>query len=196
MVQRPEPKLNIGQVDSGVALVLCDAAQADMPIVYCSEAFCALTGYSEQEVLGRNCRFLQSPPTRMVNRNHGHEQTAEDVINMRELNILRSKLQQREEIRVELINYKKDGTKFVNLVTIIPVTWDPNSTAPSEYKRYIVGFQANDRMYNIVDDTVDHPDVINDEMIYPELLSTGDNTSSVSSPEEKLPSPGASDASD
>jgi PAS domain S-box-containing protein len=48
---------------SSVAAVVSDARLPDNPIVACNEAFCALTGYSQDEVLGRNCRFLAGPET-------------------------------------------------------------------------------------------------------------------------------------
>lgn len=61
MVSRPNPKINIGMVDLSCAFTLCDTSKPDSPIVYCSEAFEALTGYKSDEILGKNCRFLQSP---------------------------------------------------------------------------------------------------------------------------------------
>ena len=59
--QRPNPKIELGAVDSNCALILCDTLAQDSPIVYCSEAFEHLTRYRRHEILGRNCRFLQSP---------------------------------------------------------------------------------------------------------------------------------------
>ena len=41
--------------------VLSDPSLPDNPIVYCSEGFCKITGYKRQEIIGRNCRFLQGP---------------------------------------------------------------------------------------------------------------------------------------
>jgi hypothetical protein len=48
-----------------------------------------------------------------------------------------------EEARVQLVNYKKSGTKFVNLLTTIPITWDEGEPNAGPGKRYIVGFQAD-----------------------------------------------------
>ncbi|KAJ5051678.1 uncharacterized protein L3040_001451 [Drepanopeziza brunnea f. sp. 'multigermtubi'] len=59
---RPNPQIDIGNIDSGVALVLCDADDLDNPIVYCSEPFMSLTGYDSADIIGKNCRFLQHPP--------------------------------------------------------------------------------------------------------------------------------------
>jgi len=127
---RPNPMVEIGNVDSSCALILCDTQAADMPIVYCSEAFENLTGYSQNEVLGRNCRFLQSPDGVVqpgVKRRH-----ADDV----EIYKLKSNILARKETQMVVVNYKKGGTPFTNVLTTIPVTWN------AEGERYIVGFQA------------------------------------------------------
>lgn len=58
---RPHPEINIGPVDLSCAFVVCDLDKYDLPIVYCSEMFERLTGYTKHEILGRNCRFLQAP---------------------------------------------------------------------------------------------------------------------------------------
>ncbi|KAK7743707.1 hypothetical protein SLS62_010485 [Diatrype stigma] len=59
---RPNPVVELGAVDASCALLMCDLLRPDHPIVYASEAFEALTGYSQREILGRNCRFLQQAP--------------------------------------------------------------------------------------------------------------------------------------
>ncbi|KAJ5692114.1 White collar 1 protein [Penicillium macrosclerotiorum] len=61
VAMRPNPKINIGAVDLSCAFVLCDITRKDHPIVYVSEAFERLTGYTKEEIIDRNCRFLQSP---------------------------------------------------------------------------------------------------------------------------------------
>ena len=53
---------------ASMALVLCDAAVPDMPVISVNEAFCELTGYAPAEVMGRNCRFLQGPEADPVKR--------------------------------------------------------------------------------------------------------------------------------
>lgn len=44
-------------------MVVTDPAQPDNPIVFCNVAFQMLTGYAREEIIGRNCRFLQGPKT-------------------------------------------------------------------------------------------------------------------------------------
>ena len=89
---------------SKVAAVVSDPRQPDNPIVACNEAFMQLTGYSKEEILVRNCRFLRGDRTEP-------EQTA----------MLREAVAQSRPVMVELINYKKDGTPFRNAVMIAPL---------------------------------------------------------------------------
>jgi len=85
-------------------LVVVDAQGHDQPIVYANAAFTQLTGYSNQEVLGNNCRFLQGADT--------------DCATLHEL---RDALIAGSEFTGELINYRKDGTPFWNRVAVRPV---------------------------------------------------------------------------
>lgn len=86
-------------------MVVSDPRRPDNPIVLANKAFLDLTGYSSEEVLGRNCRFLQGPDT--------DSGTVKDV---------RLGLAANEHfIRVELLNYRKDGSSFWNGLTISPV---------------------------------------------------------------------------
>ena len=90
--------------DSNVAAVVSDPRQPDNPIVACNEAFVRLTGYSQAEILGRNCRFLRGELTESA-------QTAK----------LRDAIAQQRPVMVELINYRKDGASFRNAVMIAPL---------------------------------------------------------------------------
>ncbi|CZR52221.1 related to vivid PAS protein VVD [Phialocephala subalpina] len=132
---RPNQQIHIGNVDSAVALVLADAEQPDLPVIYCSEPFETLTGYSSAEIMGRNCRFLQYPPGGEAYQNQQvNESNAESRKDLRE------KIGSGEEARVRLLNYRKDGSIFANLLTIIPIVWDEGQVK----KKYIVGFQADE----------------------------------------------------
>eukprot|EP00217_Crustomastix_stigmatica_P012793 CAMPEP_0183797780 /NCGR_PEP_ID=MMETSP0803_2-20130417/17021_1 /TAXON_ID=195967 /ORGANISM="Crustomastix stigmata, Strain CCMP3273" /LENGTH=709 /DNA_ID=CAMNT_0026042449 /DNA_START=114 /DNA_END=2240 /DNA_ORIENTATION=- len=86
------------------SFVISDPSLPDCPIVFASEAFLDLTGYSREEVLGRNCRFLQGPET-----------DRESVLQIREA------VRQGRECSVRLLNYTKSGQKFWNMFTLAPV---------------------------------------------------------------------------
>ncbi|THC91428.1 hypothetical protein EYZ11_009119 [Aspergillus tanneri] len=131
VVSRPDSKIKLGTVDLSCAFVLCDISQDDQPIVYVSEAFQRLTGYSEGEIIGRNCRFLQGPDG-MVQR--GMQRTFVDPHTAFRL---RSTIEDRMEIQTSMINYRKGGQPFVNLITMIPVRWNSG-----DY-RFYVGFQVD-----------------------------------------------------
>lgn len=89
---------------SAIAAVLSDPRQPDNPIVECNRAFEELTGYSRDEILGRNCRFLSGP---------GTEPWLTEA--------LRTAIRRRQPIMVEILNYRKDGSTFRNAVMIAPV---------------------------------------------------------------------------
>ncbi|KAL1298559.1 hypothetical protein HN51_042893 [Arachis hypogaea] len=84
--------------------VVSDATKADYPILYASAGFFKMTGYTSKEVIGRNCRFLQ-----------GAETDPDDVASIREA------LEAGKSYCGRLLNYKKDGTPFWNLLTISPI---------------------------------------------------------------------------
>jgi phosphoserine phosphatase RsbU/P len=85
-------------------VTISDARLPDNPIIYANAGFERLTGYSIEEVLGRNCRFLQGP------------ETDRDTVDK-----LRSAVRQRQACTVQLLNYRKDGTSFWNRLSITPV---------------------------------------------------------------------------
>jgi PAS domain S-box-containing protein len=85
-------------------MVISDPRQPDNPIVLANRAFLELTGYSADEVIGRNCRFLQGEGT-----------SAEAVAAIREA------MREEREIEVEILNYRKDGSAFWNQLGLSPV---------------------------------------------------------------------------
>ncbi len=85
-------------------MVVSNPRLPDNPIVLANEAFLRQTGYSAQEVIGRNCRFLQGPRT--------------DPAKVEEI---RNSLVSGEDITVELLNYRKDGRSFWNQLLISPI---------------------------------------------------------------------------
>ncbi len=89
---------------SPVASVVSDPRLPDNPLVACNQAFVDLTGYSENEIIGRNCRFLAGP---------GTEPWLTETI--------REGVRERKPVMVEILNYKKDGTPFRNAVVVAPM---------------------------------------------------------------------------
>ena len=87
-----------------VAAVISDPQRADNPIIACNDAFLRLTGYTREEVIGRNCRFLRGP---------GTEPAATQQ--------LRDAVARQQPLMVEILNYRKDGTPFRNAVMIAPI---------------------------------------------------------------------------
>ncbi|KAL5496016.1 hypothetical protein ACEPAH_3109 [Sanghuangporus vaninii] len=133
VARRPNPTIVLGPVDLTCAFVVADVRRADAPIVYASRTFCELTGYSESETLGQNCRFLQAPGGRVM-RNETRRFTSAEAV--REL---RFALDKDREVQVSLINYRKDGRPFVNRVSIVPI---PAEDGASEIA-FHVGFQVD-----------------------------------------------------
>jgi PAS domain S-box-containing protein len=128
---RKNPEIEIGAVDLSCAFVVCDVTQHDCPIIYVSEIFERLTGYSKFEVLGRNCRFLQDPDGKVIPGSKRQNVDDESVY------YLKTRLQENKEAQRSLINYRKGGQPFMNLLTMIPITWDTDEI------RYFVGFQVD-----------------------------------------------------
>lgn len=88
-------------------IVITDPLLPDNPIIFSNQAFCELSGYSLEEIIGKNCRFLQGVD---------HEQA--------ELKVLREAIAERKPCIVTLRNYRKDGTLFWNELSIAPVMND------------------------------------------------------------------------
>lgn len=105
---------------ASVGVSIAEADGEGFPLVYLNEEFERLTGYGD-EMLGRDCRFLQGP---------GTDDAAVDEI--------RAALDATEPVRKELLNYRRDGTPFWNELTLAPV----ESADGSEVTHY-VGFQRD-----------------------------------------------------
>lgn len=103
LIAKPHPVLESIRF-SPIATVVSDPTKTDNPLIAVNAAFCSLTGYSESEVIGRNCRFLRGPDTE-------NGQTEK----------LRSAVYGHRPALAELINYRKDGSPFRNAVMIAPL---------------------------------------------------------------------------
>ena len=93
-------------------VTIADARRDDEPLVYANPAFGHITGYDTEEVLGRNCRFLQGEGT-------DPESVAE----------VHTAIEERRPISTELRNYRKDGTPFWNRLDVVPVRDDTGEVA-------------------------------------------------------------------
>ncbi|KAG8931620.1 blue light receptor [Tulasnella sp. 418] len=133
VASRPNPQIVLGPVDFSCSFVLVDVRRYDHPIVYASPTFLKLTGYEANEVVGRNCRFLQAPDGN-VPRGSQRAYTDPDAVGHINKSLLHNK-----ECQANLMNYRKGGQPFLNLVSIVPIPWD----ADSDEIRYHVGFQVD-----------------------------------------------------
>lgn len=138
VVNRPNPTIQLGPVDLSCSFVIVDVRRYDCPVVYASPTFCHLTGYSEQEVLGRNCRFLQSPTGNVAKGEPRRFASPEAVSHMRKL------LSSSKECQTTLVNYRKSGQAFINLVTVIPLRGGVhNMPEEADEVAYHIGFQVD-----------------------------------------------------
>jgi len=87
-----------------VPITMADATEPDNPIVYVNDAFETVTGYSEAQILGRNCRMLQGPGT-----------DPEGVA------VLREGIETNRPATARILNYRRDGTPFWNRITVTPI---------------------------------------------------------------------------
>ena len=106
--------------EASIGITIADATGSNTPLVYANEGFERLTGYGADDLLGRNCRFLQGPAT-----------DGESVGRLREGVAAAS------AVSTELVNYRADGTPFWNQVRVSPV-----ADETGEVTRFL-GFQTD-----------------------------------------------------
>ncbi|MBA9069859.1 PAS domain S-box-containing protein [Methylobacterium sp. RAS18] len=85
-------------------MIVTDPHQPDNPIIFANRAFVRMTGYSAEELIGSNCRFLQGPDT--------DRDTVSEV---------RDAIREHREFAAEILNYRKDGSSFWNALFVSPV---------------------------------------------------------------------------
>ena len=102
-----------------IGVAIADATQPDNPLVYVNERTQSMTGYDADEMLGRNCRFLQGSDT-------DPERVAE----------LRAAIDDERPVTVQLRNERKDGTTFWNRLSIAPIR-------DGERVTHFIGFQQD-----------------------------------------------------
>ena len=89
------------------SVVITDPSLPDNPMIFISEEFEKQTGYSPEESLGKNCRFLQGPETAPL-----------------AIEVIRKALSEKDELTIDILNYAKNGSKFWNRLRIRPLYSD------------------------------------------------------------------------
>ena len=90
--------------EAEMSVVFSNPSLPDNPMIYVSEEFETQTGYTAEESVGRNCRFLQGPDT-----------------DPHAVEAIRQALQARTTFSIDILNYRKDGTPFMNRLRIRPI---------------------------------------------------------------------------
>jgi PAS domain S-box-containing protein len=126
---------------SRIALSLAIASVEDTPLITVNVAFEKLTGFSAAEAVGQNCRFLHGPDTEPQQRA-----------------TLRKAIQNKSEIAVPIVNYKKDGTRFFNYVYVFPIL------SRNGELLYLLGsqFDVSTQLANFT--AVDHADALDGDI--------------------------------
>src|SRR4051812_26861176 len=88
-------------IATDITFTITDPRQPDNPLIWVNPSFTRVTGYQPDEVIGRNCRFLQGP--------------ASDAGAVAEI---RNGLEARRTVTTTLLNYRKDGTAFWNQLSV------------------------------------------------------------------------------
>ena len=101
--------------DSIVGISIADMRKPDSPLIYVNNAFTTITGYPRELAIGYNCRFLQGPETDQA-----------------ELDKLRLAVREGGAYSGDLINYRQDGTRFWNRLTLYPIRLG-ESSVPDYY---------------------------------------------------------------
>ncbi|KWU52813.1 hypothetical protein AWV77_02785 [Pseudomonas palleroniana] len=85
-------------------MIVTDPNAPDNPIIFANQAFLEMIGYAHDEIVGKNCRFLQGV------------ETDREVVNS-----IRDAVKNKQEFSTEVLNYKKDGSSFWNALFISPI---------------------------------------------------------------------------
>ncbi|BCM89784.1 cyclic di-GMP phosphodiesterase response regulator RpfG [Abditibacteriota bacterium] len=101
---RKNSQLTVAITNLTSGVTIADPHLPDNPIVFANSGFYEMTGYKPQEVIGRNCRFLQGPET-----------------DPEMVDAMRGAIAERRTFSGVLVNYRKDGTPFLNELIVNPV---------------------------------------------------------------------------
>ena len=106
--------------NSTFGITIADTKSSDLPLVYVNPAFTRITGYTKESSVGQNCRFMKGPET-----------SEEALVGIREA------LKNKRAHTVELVNYRINGQKFWNRLTLFPVG------GKAGQPDFIVGYQID-----------------------------------------------------
>lgn len=90
--------------EASCGITVGDARKKDFPLIYANAAFKKMTGYSSEEIIGKNCRFLQG-----------------DKRDMAAVKKIRLAFEEKKSITVVIKNYRKDGSLFYNELHLAPI---------------------------------------------------------------------------
>lgn len=107
------------QGHDSVSFCITDPSLEDNPVIYVSEGFLKLTGYEFEDIVGKNCRFLQGPETAKEDRKRIYDAIKDE-----------------KDCSVNLLNYKKDGTTFANEFFLTTLR------TPTKEIAYYIGIQV------------------------------------------------------
>lgn len=120
-----------------VPLALTSAVVKDAPLVMVNDAFLKMTGYDRDEIIGRNCRFLQGPGTDPDARRR-----------------LKMAIENHSETLIRIRNYRKDGTPFDNYVFLRPIFSTDGRLI------YILGSQYGFTLAESAGDPLEHAELL------------------------------------
>ncbi|XP_030535548.1 adagio protein 1 [Rhodamnia argentea] len=123
----PFPVENLIQIASPCGFVVTDALEPDHPIIYVNAVFEMVTGYRAEEVLGRNCRFLQCRGP-FAKRRH-------PLVDSAVVAEIRRCMDEGIEFQGELLNFRKDGSPLLNRLRLTPIYGDDEAVT------HVIGIQ-------------------------------------------------------
>nr|AML79066.1 putative LOV domain-containing protein [Lonchitis hirsuta] len=140
---QPSRRLEMLLQSSPCGLIVTDALELDHPIIYVNSVFEFITGYKAEEILGRNCRFLQYRGS-FAQRRHPSVDSA--VVSE-----MRRCISEGSEFRGELLNFRKDGTPLINRLCLTPIFADDGAIT------HVIGIQSFTETKLELDPLPEHP---------------------------------------
>nr|AML78490.1 putative LOV domain-containing protein [Staurodesmus omearae] len=126
--ERSRERMEKMMSESPCGLIVCDAVDPDQPIIYVNRIFEVVTGYTAEEILGRNCRFLQFRGA-FASRRH-------PLVNPSVVAQMGQAVQEGKDFQGEVLNFRKDGTPLLNNLCIMPIHGDGNAVT------HLIGIQS------------------------------------------------------